>query len=392
VAQITQIQVRRDTAANWTSVNPTLSAGEIGFETDTGKFKIGTGSNAWTVLTYVTDGSKLTGTITATNATTATTTTGNAGTATALQTARNINGISFNGTADITVTATPTAGSVVDASISSTLSPSKITGTAINQAVYNGKWYQTSTIQDVPSRLFATSTIAAVSGTVRGWFFTADQSTSYTKISTYVATAANWTANSSNTSANVGGSSGSSGGFTITMTNTTWTAGVPYVGNAISGTGIASGAKITAVSTNGLTITVDLAHTGAVSGTITLTQVPQAKAALFSVSGTTLTPLATSTTYTLPYTTANAFYDFTIASTALTAGTTYAVGVLLNWGGTPTTTPTNASSNLQSSNNPNLNVATPRMTFFVASLTDIPATYDVPSTSATYAPIFHRLQ
>lgn len=48
------IQVRRDTAANWTSVNPTLAAGEMGFETDTGKFKIGTGSTAWTNLEYFT--------------------------------------------------------------------------------------------------------------------------------------------------------------------------------------------------------------------------------------------------------------------------------------------------------------------------------------------------
>lgn len=32
----TIIQHRRDTAANWTSTNPTLSAGEMGFETDTG--------------------------------------------------------------------------------------------------------------------------------------------------------------------------------------------------------------------------------------------------------------------------------------------------------------------------------------------------------------------
>jgi hypothetical protein len=49
------IQLRRDTAANWTSTNPTLSAGEMGFETDTGKLKIGTGSTAWTSLAYTTD-------------------------------------------------------------------------------------------------------------------------------------------------------------------------------------------------------------------------------------------------------------------------------------------------------------------------------------------------
>lgn len=43
--------------------------------------------------------------------------TGNASTATTLQTARNINGVSFNGSADITITATPSAGSVVNASV-----------------------------------------------------------------------------------------------------------------------------------------------------------------------------------------------------------------------------------------------------------------------------------
>lgn len=48
----TQIQTRRGTAASWTSTNPTLAAGEIGFETDTGKFKIGNGSTAWAALAY----------------------------------------------------------------------------------------------------------------------------------------------------------------------------------------------------------------------------------------------------------------------------------------------------------------------------------------------------
>lgn len=47
-----KILFRRDTAANWTSANPTLSAGEIGLETDTNKIKLGTGSTAWTSLPY----------------------------------------------------------------------------------------------------------------------------------------------------------------------------------------------------------------------------------------------------------------------------------------------------------------------------------------------------
>ena len=46
------IQIRRDTAANWTSANPTLASGEIGLETDTGKWKWGDGSTAWSSLAY----------------------------------------------------------------------------------------------------------------------------------------------------------------------------------------------------------------------------------------------------------------------------------------------------------------------------------------------------
>jgi hypothetical protein len=53
----TRMQQRRGTAAQWTSANPTLAAGEIGFETDTNKFKVGNGSSAWSSLTYFVDGS-----------------------------------------------------------------------------------------------------------------------------------------------------------------------------------------------------------------------------------------------------------------------------------------------------------------------------------------------
>jgi dsDNA-binding SOS-regulon protein len=52
----TQIQLRRDTAANWTSNNPTLASGEFGWESDTNRFKIGTGSAAWTALAYASEG------------------------------------------------------------------------------------------------------------------------------------------------------------------------------------------------------------------------------------------------------------------------------------------------------------------------------------------------
>lgn len=48
-----KLQLRRDTSTNWTSVNPTLSAGELGVELNTGKLKVGNGSTAWNSLPYV---------------------------------------------------------------------------------------------------------------------------------------------------------------------------------------------------------------------------------------------------------------------------------------------------------------------------------------------------
>jgi hypothetical protein len=47
-----QIQFRRGTAAEWTSVDPTLAEGEMGIETDTNLFKIGNGNDSWTELPY----------------------------------------------------------------------------------------------------------------------------------------------------------------------------------------------------------------------------------------------------------------------------------------------------------------------------------------------------
>ena len=68
----TQIQLRRDTAANWVSVNPILAQGEPGVEIDTGKDKIGDGVSAWNSLAYsaagnastVTTNANLTGDVT----------------------------------------------------------------------------------------------------------------------------------------------------------------------------------------------------------------------------------------------------------------------------------------------------------------------------------------
>jgi hypothetical protein len=52
MAAETIIQLRRGAAATWTSLNPTLSAGEMGLESDTRKVKIGDGTTPWVSLAY----------------------------------------------------------------------------------------------------------------------------------------------------------------------------------------------------------------------------------------------------------------------------------------------------------------------------------------------------
>jgi hypothetical protein len=55
------IQLRRGTASEWTSANPTLAIGEFALETDTRKYKIGDGVTDWTGLTYSSIDVNLTG-------------------------------------------------------------------------------------------------------------------------------------------------------------------------------------------------------------------------------------------------------------------------------------------------------------------------------------------
>lgn len=47
-----RIQFRRGDAAAWTSANPVLLDGELGLESDTGKFKFGDGTTSWNSLIY----------------------------------------------------------------------------------------------------------------------------------------------------------------------------------------------------------------------------------------------------------------------------------------------------------------------------------------------------
>ena len=51
----TRMQQRRGTQAQWTAANPVLAAGEIGFEIDNNRFKVGDGTNHWDDLNYFVD-------------------------------------------------------------------------------------------------------------------------------------------------------------------------------------------------------------------------------------------------------------------------------------------------------------------------------------------------
>ena len=47
--------LRKDTADNWTKKNPVLRKGEEGYETDTGRRKVGDGTSTWNGLFYTVD-------------------------------------------------------------------------------------------------------------------------------------------------------------------------------------------------------------------------------------------------------------------------------------------------------------------------------------------------
>lgn len=54
--RLADIRFRKQTAANWTTVNPVLNEGEPGIETDTLRLKVGDGVTAWNSLAYVGSG------------------------------------------------------------------------------------------------------------------------------------------------------------------------------------------------------------------------------------------------------------------------------------------------------------------------------------------------
>lgn len=118
MAVVTQIQVRRGTASQWTSTNPVLASGELGYETDTNKLKIGNGSSAWNSLSYVATGAN--GTVTSVVAGTGLTggtitSTGTIALSTPVSVANGGTGITSFGTGVATWLGTPTSANLISA-------------------------------------------------------------------------------------------------------------------------------------------------------------------------------------------------------------------------------------------------------------------------------------
>ena len=141
-------------------------------------------------MLYATDGSKLTGTITASTATNVTGTVAVANGGTGKTT--------FGATAGVLKTDGSnvlSAATIVDADVATgaAIDPKKIAGTASTLAQVRARTYQGANTLDVPSRQFVTAGAAPVNGIVRGYFFTPDSDITVNNVNYYVTGASNWT-------------------------------------------------------------------------------------------------------------------------------------------------------------------------------------------------------
>lgn len=250
-----QIQYRNDTAANWTSANPVLLAGEIGYETDTGKMKIGDGSTAWTLLAYgpnltsttITGGTINGTTIGATSPSTGafTTLTATSLTATSL-TATGIDGTPIGAT-------TPSTGAFTTAT-ATTLTATVGAGFQ-NMVVLTGSgtWNLPSELQVLGSKFKYTiiggggggGGTAAAAGQTGGGGGSGGVGIGFLSYASGVNTAT-YAAGTSGAGAAAGGSGGAGGTTTLTYNSSNYTAGGGGGGQVGSGTSSTGGAGGTA--------------------------------------------------------------------------------------------------------------------------------------------------
>jgi hypothetical protein len=106
---------------------------------------------------------------TATTAGTATTTTGNAGSATKLATARNINGVAFDGSGDITITAVADAGTLTGTTLKSTITGSSLTSVGTIASLTTGAITNSGKVIVGASSAASASAVLEASSTTQGF-------------------------------------------------------------------------------------------------------------------------------------------------------------------------------------------------------------------------------
>jgi Protein of unknown function (DUF1566) len=146
------------TLSNLTSVG-TLVAGAVPYSLLTGTvptFNQNTTGNAATATTATTAG-------------TATTTSGNAGTATKLATARTINGVAFDGSGDINITASSDAGTLTGTTLKSTITGSSLTSVGTIASLTTGAITNSGKVIVGASSAATASAVLEVSSTTQGF-------------------------------------------------------------------------------------------------------------------------------------------------------------------------------------------------------------------------------
>jgi hypothetical protein len=222
--------------------------------------------------------------------------TGNASTATALATARTINGVSFNGTADITVTAA--AGTLTGATLAAGVTASSLTsvGTLANLTVTNPITGSVTGSSGSSTGNAATATALQTARTINGVSFngTAD----------ITVTAAAGTLSGATLAAGVTASSltsvGTLGSLTVTnpITGSVTGSSGSTTGNAATATTLQTARNINGVSFNG---SADITVTAA-AGTLSGSTLAAGVTASSLTSVGTLTSLGVSGTLAIPVT------------------------------------------------------------------------------------------
>jgi hypothetical protein len=299
----TKILHRRDTATNWTNQNPTLGAGEIGFETDTLKFKIGTGSLAWNSLTYQSDASLLSGAASLTTLTTSgnvtvggdltvngTTTTINSSTLQVDDKNLELSSVAVitgkTGTATTSsaiITASNTVGMIVGQTITKTAGTATLTSTTVGSIINATAFTLTNAVASGGTLTFDTSgaTDASADGagiTVKG---TSDKTLNYVNANTA------WTSSENFDLAS---------GKTYKINSTTVLSGTQVLGYSIASANTASAIVARDASGNFSAGTITASLTGTASLASNLTGGTANKGAIVYQSGVNTTSQLTATT------------------------------------------------------------------------------------------------